>query len=203
LPYKDLEKRRECAKLSMRRQRHKNPEKFREIARRANQKRKENGYYQRYAETHQEQLRAYRKLHWAKNKDRISQRRKEMGEIYLIYMREQIKKSEEKLRIEVLSHYSNGAMKCQCCGEQNILFLTLDHINNDGAKERKSLGWRGNGIAFYRLLKKLGFPDGYQVLCMNCNFAKMRTGGICPHKAIKVLNVESPISMLEDIEVIE
>ena len=75
-----------------------------------------------------------------------------------------------------------GGHFCQCCGEQEFNFLSLDHIANNGAAERKELGYSGTGHAFYRRLKKLGFPSGYQVLCMNCNFGKRMNGGVCPHK---------------------
>jgi hypothetical protein len=34
------------------------------------------------------------------------------------------------------------------------------------------------------LIIKTGFPDGYQVLCMNCNWGKRMNKGICPHKVL-------------------
>jgi hypothetical protein len=84
----------------------------------------------------------------------------------------------EKLRREVFDQY--GSI-CQCCGESNFLFLQLDHVNNDGAKERKELGLVG-GHSFYRYLKKQNYPEGYQVLCANCNFGKRMNKGVCPHE---------------------
>ncbi len=68
---------------------------------------------------------------------------------------------------------------CPHCDETILEFLTLDHVNNDGAAHRKELGWRKGGQALYPLLKKLGFPDGFQVLCFNCNCGRGR--GVCPH----------------------
>src|ERR1035438_10077304 len=32
-------------------------------------------------------------------------------------------------RLKILSHYSNGIPKCKCCGEKEIQFLTIDHID--------------------------------------------------------------------------
>lgn len=84
-----------------------------------------------------------------------------------------------KLRDEVFSVYGN---KCACCGETEKLFLSLDHVKNDGAELKRS-GIHGKSANdFYRYVKKLGFPPDYQILCMNCNTGKHRNGGICPHQ---------------------
>ena len=81
-----------------------------------------------------------------------------------------------KLRLETIAAYGS---KCSCCGETIPEFLTIDHIFNDGAKQRKEEGY--SGISLYALLKRNGFPkDRYQLLCMNCNFAKGKHGQ-CPH----------------------
>ena len=69
-----------------------------------------------------------------------------------------------------------GGAKCDCCGESIFEFLTVDHTNGGGNKHRKTI--RGN---FYGWLIKNGFPFGFRVLCMNCNFAT-RYGRPCPHK---------------------
>lgn len=83
-----------------------------------------------------------------------------------------------KLRLEVLTHYSGGKPKCACCGEEEIKFLTIDHINGGGRKDREE---NGKGTMMYRRLRKTGYPKGYQVLCYNCNCAKGAYGK-CPHK---------------------
>ena len=74
-----------------------------------------------------------------------------------------------------------GGAYCNCCGETNLKFLTLDHINNDGATHRKIMKCIG-GISVYRWAKRNNYPDVFQVLCMNCNFGKSINKGICPHK---------------------
>ena len=84
-----------------------------------------------------------------------------------------------KIKLEVFNYYGRV---CRCCGEGDLRFLTLDHIANNGAEERKRLGSRGIGHAFYTYLRIEGFPAGYQVLCWNCNCGKRMNGGICPHK---------------------
>lgn len=78
----------------------------------------------------------------------------------------------------VLEHYGKV---CQCCGEGNNAFLSVDHIDSDGAKHRKEIG-KSSGIGFYSWLKKNNFPLGFQTLCFNCNIARHHHGGVCPHK---------------------
>lgn len=88
----------------------------------------------------------------------------------------------QRLRLEVFNHYSNGKMNCACCGESHIEFLSIDHINGDGAKHRKEIGMeRGGGVRFYYWLKRNNYPEGFRVLCMNCNFSRGQHG-YCPHE---------------------
>jgi hypothetical protein len=93
-------------------------------------------------------------------------------------------KSRRQLRIQVLRHYSvGGRAACACCGETTLEFLQIDHINNDGAEHRRSIG-RHSGDGFYKWLRANDFPPGFQVLCCNCNFAKGRYGE-CPHERMR------------------
>ena len=73
--------------------------------------------------------------------------------------------------------------KCACCGETMAEFLTVDHINGDGAAHRKQLTGktRASSIKIYRDIRKRGFPkDQFRVLCFNCNCA-IGSWGYCPH----------------------
>jgi len=70
---------------------------------------------------------------------------------------------------------------CVCCGEKELAFLTIDHVNGDGAAHRKATGTRG-GIHFYKWLIREGYPKGFQVLCANCNLGRHVNGGHCPHQ---------------------
>lgn len=81
-----------------------------------------------------------------------------------------------RLRQEMLNAYGRA---CACCGETLEPFLTLEHVNGDGAIHRLRVGGGANS---YRDLKKRGWPKkGFTVLCMNCNWAKRKTG-VCPHQ---------------------
>lgn len=85
------------------------------------------------------------------------------------------KKHRSKLKRDLIAHY--GGI-CNCCGEARSEFMTIDHVQNNGAEHRKILGGTG---ALYGWLRKHDFPqEGFQLLCFNCNHAKAMFG-ICPH----------------------
>jgi hypothetical protein len=91
---------------------------------------------------------------------------------------------ENQKRI-VFIHYGGNPPKCACCGETELDFLTLDHINNDGAEQRRKIFGKertGGGLEFNIWLIKNDFPEGIQILCYNCNCGKRVNNGICPHK---------------------
>lgn len=97
--------------------------------------------------------------------------------------RENYKINSEKIKAKVSSynydikrivfnHYGN---KCIQCTENRLPCLELDHINNDGADHRESLGLHrhnGGGTKFYRKLINTGFPEDLQILCANCHALK-------------------------------
>ena len=83
-----------------------------------------------------------------------------------------------KAKADLITLYGGA---CVCCGEAEFAFLTLDHVNGDGAAERKALGYTPNPSTFMRRMVKAGKQDPrYQVLCFNCNCAKSDSRD-CPH----------------------
>ena len=98
-------------------------------------------------------------------------------------------KRKRKIRIRYIERFNDTkkiileryGRDCACCGESEFNFLTLDHINNDGAQHRREIGGK-TGYNMYRWLINNELPDGFQTLCYNCNCGKARNGGICPHK---------------------
>ena len=73
----------------------------------------------------------------------------------------------KRLRKAVLDLFGR---KCRECGFDDIRALQIDHVQNDGALERKVFG-RGGSRTFLR--KVLKDTDGrYQLLCANCNAIK-------------------------------
>lgn len=57
-------------------------------------------------------------------------------------------------------------------------FLSLDHVNGGGHRQRRELG----GGGFWTWLAKNNYPPGFRVLCHNCNVGRQINGGICPHE---------------------
>lgn len=75
-------------------------------------------------------------------------------------------------KIRVLSHYGpHGVLRC-CWSRCTVCdpdMLSLDHINNDGAKDRKT---RGTGDNVYRHVEQDSYPEGFQTLCYNHQWKK-------------------------------
>ena len=90
----------------------------------------------------------------------------------------------QKVKREGLVAYSQDPPKCTCCGESTLAFLTLDHVNNDGAEDRKKLLGHSRAGNLISILRRNRYPnkDRYQVLCFNCNMGKSVNGGVCPHQ---------------------
>jgi len=105
------------------------------------------------------------------------------------------KERRETLKKDIFSHYSkihsnSDIPCCRCCGlNSHIEFLTLDHIAGrkemDSEPELLKLGYSSK-LATQPLqiwIKKNNFPEGFQVLCINCNFAKGHSkDNTCPHE---------------------
>ena len=80
-------------------------------------------------------------------------------------------------RLKILTLYGGNPPKCNCCGENIIEFLGIDHVNGGGRQHRKQL----KISSIYTWLRKNNYPEGFQVLCHNCNMAKGFYGK-CPHE---------------------
>ena len=68
--------------------------------------------------------------------------------------------------------------RCSCCDERRNVFLTIDHVNNNGKEDRKRFK---TSTALYKHIIESNFPSDYQLLCWNCNLGRQQNGGICPH----------------------
>jgi hypothetical protein len=94
-----------------------------------------------------------------------------------------IRRSRQSLRKEIIAGY--GGL-CECCGESNWEFLTIDHVNGDGSTHRKELMEQGTRL--YTWLKRNDYPkDGFRLLCFNCN-CSIGFLGYCPHRAVKKID---------------
>jgi hypothetical protein len=95
---------------------------------------------------------------------------------------------ERHFKDKVAAFEAYGGPVCKCCGETELEFLSIDHINGDGAAHRKEMAKNSNssphaycGYHLHTWLRLNNYPPGFQVLCMNCNFAKGHFGE-CPHQ---------------------
>jgi len=112
------------------------------------------GYYRQWYQTNKERIRKSKR-------DAMRRLRCERPEHY----REQSRQAKQRLKDKVFATY--GAI-CIACGFTDRRALTLDHVLNNGAEERKAIGERG----VYRRALAREHQHEYQVLCMNCQFIK-------------------------------
>lgn len=73
-----------------------------------------------------------------------------------------------RMRVDVINRYGG---KCVNCGFGDIRALCIDHVNGDGAKEKRLLN------NYSRLRRMWHGPKSkkYQILCCNCNTIKTHT----------------------------
>ena len=72
-----------------------------------------------------------------------------------------------RIKNDLMTMYGGLCKRCQC---DDILALTIDHVNSDGSKDRKNM----LGQNFYRHLLKSLIREDLQILCFNCQIEKER-----------------------------
>lgn len=117
------------------------------------------------------------------------QTRQEWGERNAEYVREYMADNRGAVRLQVLQHYGGDPPECECCSETTLQFLHLDHLHGGGNQHRKKIG--KGGASFYRWIVAEGLPEGYRILCANCNVS-LGHYGYCPHRPFRdrVLSAE-------------
>ena len=142
---------------------------------------KQRAYNRKYRQEHKAEKAAYDRKHYQEHKaEKAAYDRKHYQEhkaeiaVYWqkYYQEHKVEKSAryQKLKLEVLTYYGNGICACVQCGFTDIRALSIDHIKGDGAQWRKKTG-KTSGLLYF-WLKDNKFPEGYQTLCMNCQFIK-------------------------------
>ncbi len=114
---------------------------------------------------------AYRREWYQRNKEHRQKVNRAYQHKHKYRLAKLAKANRIKIKIQVITHYGNGKISCTKCPEVRLAALTIDHINGGGGIHRKELK-RIRGENWYKWLIKNGFPDGYQTLCMNCQFVK-------------------------------
>ena len=122
---------------------------------------------------------------------------------------EKAKKVRYDKRLKVLQHYSKHLSNsnipcCRCCGvNSHIDFLEVDHIAGrkqmDSIAELVQIGYSSklDGSNLRAWIIENNFPDGFQILCQNCNFAKgmKKNNNQCPHETARK---EETFAMMEE-----
>ncbi len=124
-----------------------------------------------------------KRRYYLKHKERLKQyqkdfrKRDDFSEKHAVHT----KNYRDRLKNQVFEHYGK---KCACCGETEIKFLTIDHVNGGGNKHRKEIqsGRTNGGTQTYAWLINNNFPSDFQTLCMNCNWGRAHNNGVCPHR---------------------
>lgn len=111
---------------------------------------------------------------FAENKERhkeyLSEWYKKNREAVLEKQGEYQKTKNDLLRIKIMTHL--GGVRCVHCGEENFFVLAIDHINEDGYKDRNT---RLKRFSYYKGILEMGVEEAkkkYQILCRNCNWMK-------------------------------
>jgi len=100
------------------------------------------------------------------------------------------------LRLEILLKYSKRLSNsdvpiCHCCGECfHVDFLAIDHIlgkkQMDSIPELVKIGYSStlDKQKLWAWIRDNDYPDGFQILCHNCNTAKAypKNNNKCPHE---------------------
>lgn len=144
--------------------------------------------YEKYKETHRISNKRYAITHKAK-KNEIRRRwyQNHKAEIKI-----QSREYNQSLKREVLTQYGGGALVCVRCGEDRLACLSIDHIIPIGEKRRRGSGLK-SGSKFYVWLKKNNYPEGYQTLCMNCQFIKRDENNECARSGVSATRGSPPI----------
>lgn len=155
-------------------------------------------YQKEYREKRRERLAEQKREYYLANKVRLgeamaeyAQANKEQRKAYLRAYSQDPDKSARRaqlrqmrfklLRTRVIKSLGG---KCYCCGLDDIRFLTIEHLNNDGNQDRWPSGRRVTGLRMLKKIIERGFPEGVTVACYNCNCARQYAGKgeLCPHK---------------------
>lgn len=132
-----------------------------------------------------DRARAYQREYWKPyvaqlSPEKAAKRRKRRAEAAQRWRAKQQKPLDRLLRGHVekrhratykeaaVNVYTNGNAACVWCGQADIDVLCLDHVNNDGANHRRTR----RTANIYRYVCMNDYPEGFQVLCFNCNIKK-------------------------------
>lgn len=123
----------------------------------------------RTKEAHTIRRRIYRHTHLesARRHDAAVYARKKENAIWSANRKEVAFHERLNVKLAALAHYGPaGELRCAWlgCSVTDLDMLTLDHVADDGAIDRK-VNRCGCGTNLYRRLRRENYPDGFQTLC--------------------------------------
>jgi len=131
---------------------------------------------------HKERMRIYHKGY--NQRPEVKERNRKYMREYMqrpkvkTYYEEYNQQYRQHLRKRFFEMYGGS---CMCCGEKDIRFLTLDHVDGGGKEDRRE---RSKYAILREALSDLNV-DKYQILCYNCNLGRSINNGVCPHSPHK------------------
>lgn len=142
-------------------------EQLRESSRRFRKENKEkiNKWSRKWYAAHREEERERHRKGYITRREQHREYNRKYNQTHRKEMIERNRKWYISSKERVYAHYGNV---CIGCGETDPVVLTVDHINGGGSKHRKNLG----AASIYSWLWKNNFPEGYRILCMNCQFRR-------------------------------
>jgi len=120
---------------------------------------------------------AYRKKNEKEIKERNKKYRSTHKERLTVQSKIYVRNVRRKL-IELIGNMSEKRKPiCMCCGEDDLMYLQIDHVYNDGSKDKQKNNLYRRGVLHTRR-EYLKNPKRFQLLCANCNYAKHKNGGV-------------------------
>jgi hypothetical protein len=133
----------------------------------------------KYVKKNKEKIVTYSKK-WRNNpENKLRIKKLNSSPKYLEKQKEHRVNLQMKVFLNYSKRYSNSDIPCcRCCGQTHIEFLSVDHIAGkkqmDSEPELVKLGYSSkfHSVMLKRWIIKNNFPEGFQILCHNCNLAK-------------------------------
>lgn len=126
-------------------------------------------YHTEYRDAHRDELACKNKIKYLERSEKQKQK-----------TREQQKAQYRRLKAALIERLGGY---CYCCQLNDVRFLTIDHIHNDGYLDRRANGKVSSITYLNRLLRDPDIDQRIRLACYNCNCARNYSEGkVCPHQ---------------------
>lgn len=131
-------------------------------------------YMKQYRKEHEKEIKQNGKRYYKENKEKIKEKHESLSEEEyndLLIRQKEWNQNQKLLAFQKIS--KQNIPSCKFCEEQNLDFLTIDHIKNDGHKWRKTRKMQGYNFINNNKISAEELSS-LQILCYNCNCGKTR-----------------------------